>query len=82
MYKLDIFRHRPICGLFPSNCQSLRQTFKFQRIMQALLFAKHVTAFAVALSGYNEAKFQKKSRKFFIIAVDFWVLRKRDEKHS
>ena len=49
--KLDIFRHRPICGLFPSNCQSLWQTFKFQRIMQALLFAKHVTAFAVALSG-------------------------------
>ena len=37
--KLDIFRHRPICAPFPSKCQSLRQTF--QRIIQALLFAKH-----------------------------------------
>ena len=82
LYKLDIFGHRPICGLFSSKCQSLRQTFKFQRIIQALLFAKHVIAFAVALSGQNDAKFRKKSRKVFIIAVDFWVLRKRDEKQS
>ena len=51
LYKLNIFRHRPICGLFPSKCQSLWQTFKFQRIIQALSFAKHVTPFAVALSG-------------------------------
>ena len=43
LYKLDIFRHRPICGLFPSKCQSLRQTF--QRIIQALLFAKHLHRF-------------------------------------
>ena len=51
LYKWDIFRNRPICGLFPSKCQSLLQTFKFQRIIQALLFAKHITTFAVALSG-------------------------------
>ena len=30
----------------------------------------------------NEAEFQKNPRKFFIMAVDFLVLRKRDEKHS
>ena len=35
LYKLDIFRHRPICGLFPLECQSLRKTF--QRIIHALL---------------------------------------------
>ena len=49
LYKLDIFRHRPISGLFPLKCQSLRQTF--QRIIQALLFAYIFTAFAVGLSG-------------------------------
>ena len=38
LYKLDISRHRPICGLLPAECQSLRQTF--QRIIQALLFGK------------------------------------------
>ena len=41
--KLDIFRHRPICGLFPLKCQSLRKTF--QRIIQALLLAKHLHRF-------------------------------------
>ena len=35
LYKLDIFRHRPICGLFPLKCQSLRQTF--QRIIQTII---------------------------------------------
>ena len=40
LYKLDIFRHRPICGLFPLKCQSLRKTF--QRIIQALLLAKRL----------------------------------------
>ena len=40
LYKLDISRHRPICGFLPAECQSLRQTF--QRIIQALLFAKHL----------------------------------------
>ena len=43
LYKMDIFRHRPICGLFPLKCQSLRQTF--QRIIQALLLAKHLRRF-------------------------------------
>ena len=23
LYKLDIFRHRPICGLFPLKCQAI-----------------------------------------------------------
>ena len=51
LYKLDIFRHRPISGLFPLRCQSLRQTF--QRIIQALLFAQHLHCFCclVGLSG-------------------------------
>ena len=43
LYKMDIVRHRPICGLFPLKCQSLRQTF--QRIIQALLLAKHLRRF-------------------------------------
>ena len=76
LYKLDIFRHRPICGLFPLKCQSLRQTF--QRIIQTLFFAKHLHRFCCWFY-FNETKFQNKSRKFFIIAVDFWVLRNRDD---
>ena len=43
LYKMDVFRHRPICGLFPLKSQSLRQTF--QRIIQALLLAKHLRRF-------------------------------------
>ena len=76
LYKMDIFRHRPICGLFPLKCQSLRQTF--QRIIQTLFFAKHLHRFCCWFY-FNETKFQNKSRKFFIIAVDFWVLRNRDD---
>ena len=63
LYKLDIFRHRPISGLFPLRCQSLRQTF--QRIIQALLFAQHLHCFCclVGLSGQNEATLKKKKKK-------------------
>ena len=43
LYKLGILRHRPISGIFPLKCQSLRQTF--QRIIQAVLFAKHLHSF-------------------------------------
>ena len=43
LYKLDIFRHRPICGLFPLKCQSLRKTF--QRTIKALLLAKRLHRF-------------------------------------
>ena len=51
LYKLDIFRHRPISGLFSLQCQFLRQTF--HRIIQALLFAKHLHCFCclVGLTG-------------------------------
>ena len=44
LYKLDIFRHRPIFGLFPLKCQSLRKTF--QRVIQALLLAKRLHRFS------------------------------------
>ena len=50
LYKMDIFRHRPICGLFPLKCQSLRQTF--QRIIQALLLAKHLRRFCCFCSCF------------------------------
>ena len=54
---MDIFRHRPICGLFPLKCQSLRQTF--QRIIQALLLAKHLRRFCCWFEwSQNEAKKQ------------------------
>ena len=76
LYKLDIFRHRPICGLFPLKCQSLGQTF--QRIIQTLFFAKHLHRFCCWFY-FNETKFLNKSRKLFIIAVDFLVLRNRDD---
>ena len=57
LYKMDIFRHRPICGLFPLKCQSLRQTF--QRIIQALLLAKHLRRFCCWFEwSWNEAKKQ------------------------
>ena len=47
-YELDISRHRPICGLFPAECQSLRQTFQRFR----LYYLRNIfTAFAVGLSG-------------------------------
>ena len=26
--KLDIYRQRPVCGFFPAECHSLRQTFQ------------------------------------------------------
>ena len=84
LYKLDIFRHRPIYGLFLLKCQSLRQTF--QRIIQTLPFGKHLQFHRFRcwfyLLEWREGKFQSKSREFFNIAVDFWVLRKRDKKHS
>ena len=38
------------------------------------------TAFAVGLNGFNETKFQTKSRRFSIIAVDFGYLGERNEK--
>ena len=60
---MDIFRHRPICGLFPLKCQSLRQTF--QRIIQTLFFLKHLHRFCWWFY-FNETKFQNKSRKFFL----------------
>ena len=56
LYKLDISRHRPICGLLPAECQSLQQTF--QRIIQALLFAKHLHRLCWWFE-WLEAKFQK-----------------------
>ena len=43
-------------------------------MIQALLFAKHRHGFC-CLVGLSDQKLNsKKSRKFFIIAVDFWLL--------
>ena len=48
LYKLDISRHKPICGLFPAECQFLRQTFRLFRLYH---LRNIFTAFAVGLSG-------------------------------
>ena len=70
LYELDISRHRPICGLFPAECQS------FQRFR--LYYLQNIfTAFAVGLSGQELNS--KTARMFFIIAVDFWVLSCQDK---
>ena len=63
LHKLDIFRHRPISGLFPLRSQSLRQTF--QRIIQAVLFAKHLHCFCrfVGLSAARTKLNSKKKKK-------------------
>ena len=77
LYKLDLSRNRPICVLF--LIESL-----YGRLFDdsgSNYLQNNFTAFAVGLSGQKLNS--KKSRKFFIIAVDFnAVLRKRDEKHS
>ena len=62
LYKLDIFGHRPIYGLFPAECQSLRQTF--QRLRLQYYLRNIFTAFAVGLSGQKLSKFPKKCRTF------------------
>ena len=80
LYKLNIFRDRPICGLFLLNVSLYGRLFNESF---RLYYLRNIfTAFAVGLIGDNETKFQNKSRKIFIIAVDFLVLRKRDEKRS
>ena len=73
-YELDISRHRPICGLFPAECQSFRETFQRFR----LYYLRNIfTTFAVGLSGQELNS--KTARKFFIFAVDFWVLSCQDK---
>ena len=41
-------------------------------VFQALLFAKHLPRFCCWLSGYKLNS--KNGRKFYIKAIDFWVL--------
>ena len=54
---------------FPAECQSLQQTFQRLRI----LFEKHLTASA-AWVARKKLNSKQKSRKLFIIDVDFGVL--------
>ena len=76
---MDLSRHRPIYGIFPAECQCLRQTFQRFR----LHYLRNIfTAFAVGLSG--KKLHSQNARKFFIIAVYFLVLStwKGYKKHS
>ena len=78
---MDIFRHRPICGLFPLKCQSLRQTF--QRIIQTIICETPSPLLLLVLFARTKLNSRTSSRKSFIIAgVDFWVLKKKREKKN
>ena len=59
---MDTPRHRPICGLFPAECQSLRQTF--QTFSDSNIFNRVCCWFE-----WLEAQFQN-AKTFFITAVD------------
>ena len=63
LYKLHIFRHRPICGLFPLECRLYGRLFN-ESFTLYYSWRNVSTAFAVGLSGQNEAKFQNNLESF------------------
>ena len=64
IYKLDIFQHTDQFVVFFQVKVSLYGRL-FNESFRLYYLQNIFTAFAVALSGSNEAKFQKISRKFF-----------------
>ena len=68
LYKFDLSRQRLVYDPFPAKCQSLPQTFQQFRL-HYLQNMMHFTAFNVGKELNS-----KNARKFFIIALDFWVL--------
>ena len=76
LYKLDISRHRPICGLFSSVSLYSRLFNDSGSNYLRNIF----TAFALGLSGQKLNS--KNARKFFITAVDFWVFSTQDKSET
>ena len=78
LHKLDISWHRPICGLFPAECQLECQSFR-------LCYLQNVfPVFAVMFDEWQQAQPPKcwKASVSWPSIYRYLVLRKRDEKHS
>ena len=62
LYKLYIFRHRPICGLFPLECRLYGRLFN-ESFTLYYSWRNVSTAFAVGLSGSGVARTKLNSKK-------------------